>query len=147
MRDEVSGNSVAAVEHELTLLLRRARAVAGEVAREVHPDLDPAAYGLLVWLLHCGPARLTELAARVGTSKGTLSRQVHALEALGLIGRQPDPADARAFLLDVTGEGRRLFRRARAARTAELRRILDGWPPGDVAEFARLLRRFNEEAG
>ncbi|MYT08388.1 MarR family transcriptional regulator, partial [Streptomyces sp. SID5470] len=37
-----------ALERELTVLLRRARANQGEMAREVHPDLESAAYGLLV---------------------------------------------------------------------------------------------------
>ena len=144
MTDEVSGDPIAAVEHELTVLLRRARSVSAAVAREVHPDLDPLAYGLLVLLLRCGPARLTELAARVGTSKGTLSRQFRALAAMGLVQRRPDPKDRRAVLLELTSEGRRRFQRARAARTEELRRILQGWSRADQVEFARLLRRFNE---
>lgn len=42
--------TLRAVEHELTALLRRGRAVSWEVAREVHPNLEPNAYGLLLWL-------------------------------------------------------------------------------------------------
>ena len=39
-----------ALERELTVLMRRARAKQGEMARAVHPDLESAAYGLLVRL-------------------------------------------------------------------------------------------------
>jgi DNA-binding MarR family transcriptional regulator len=143
MVDE-SQDPIAAVEHELTVLLRRARAVSAAMAREVHPDLDPPAYGLLVLLLRCGPTRLTDLAARLGTSKGTLSRQLRALARMGLVQHRPDPRDRRAVLLETTDEGRRRFQRARVARTEELRRILQGWPQAEQVEFARLLRRFNE---
>ncbi|GAB3157986.1 MarR family transcriptional regulator [Micromonospora sonneratiae] len=142
----MTDDGISAVERELTMLLRRARAVSGEVAREVHPELEPTAYGLLVWLRRCGPTRLTDLAGRVGTSKGTLSRQIHALESMGLLQRQPDPVDGRAFLLEVTDEGHRRFTAARSARIEQLRQVLANWSPADRDEFARLLHRFNEES-
>ncbi|MFC9633606.1 MarR family transcriptional regulator, partial [Streptomyces mirabilis] len=74
-----------ALERELTLLLRRARASSGEMAREVHPDLEASAYGLLFRLDECGRQRATELAAYIGVGKATMSRQLHALEELGLV--------------------------------------------------------------
>ena len=45
-----------ALERELTVFLRRARSSSGEMAREVHPDLESAAYGLLVRLESARPA-------------------------------------------------------------------------------------------
>ncbi|NDZ88376.1 MarR family transcriptional regulator, partial [Streptomyces sp. SID10115] len=80
------------LERELSLLLRRARASSGEMARQVHPDLEPAAYGLLVCLDDSGPQRATDLAAFIGVGKATMSRQLRALEELGLVAREPDPA-------------------------------------------------------
>ncbi|MFE6855640.1 MarR family transcriptional regulator, partial [Streptomyces sp. NPDC057674] len=44
-----------ALERELAVFLRRARAQSGEMAREVHPELEPAAYGLFVRLDDAGP--------------------------------------------------------------------------------------------
>ena len=38
------------LERELAVFLRRARATSGEMSREVHPDMEAAAYGLLVCL-------------------------------------------------------------------------------------------------
>ncbi|GAB2918485.1 MarR family transcriptional regulator [Micromonospora polyrhachis] len=139
-------DSVSAVEHELAVLLRRARATSGEIAREVHPALEPTAYGLLVWIRRCGPARLTDLATEMRMSKGNLSRQISALETMGLLQRQADPVDGRAFRLDLTDEGHRRFNRARKARTAQLQQILREWSPTDRAEFARLLHQFNDDA-
>ncbi|MEV0849231.1 MarR family transcriptional regulator [Streptomyces sp. NPDC049954] len=135
------------LERELTLFLRRARATSGEMAREVHPDLEPAAYGLLVRLDESGPQRATELAGYIGVGKATMSRQLHALEVLGLVTREPDPADGRAWLLRLTEEGRGRFRAVREARRARYVRQLADWDRGEVAELARLLRRLNAETG
>jgi DNA-binding MarR family transcriptional regulator len=132
-----------ALERELTVLLRRARANQGEMAREVHPDLESAAYGLLVRLDECGPQRATELAAYIGVGKATMSRQLRALEDLGLVAREPDPADGRAWLVALTQEGHDRVRRVRHARRARYAGRLADWDPREVGELARLLHQLN----
>ncbi len=134
-----------ALEREITVLYRRARASSGEMARQVHPDLEPAAYGLLVRLEEAGEERATELAAYFGVGKATMSRQLRALEELGLVSRDPDPADGRAFLVRLTAEGRSRFTRVRDARRAGYRSRLASWDHADVRELARLLGRLNAE--
>ncbi|WP_042507671.1 MULTISPECIES: MarR family winged helix-turn-helix transcriptional regulator [Streptomycetaceae] len=132
-----------ALEREITVFYRRARASSGEMARQVHPELEPAAYGLLVRLEETGPERATELAAYFGVGKATMSRQLRALEQLGLVAREPDPADGRAFLLRLTDEGHHRLGRVREARRARYWRQLAEWDPRDVRELARLLHRLN----
>ncbi|WP_320777079.1 MarR family winged helix-turn-helix transcriptional regulator [Streptomyces sp. CRN 30] len=132
------------LERELTVLLRRARAKSGEMARAVHPDLESSAYGLLARLETGGGLRATELAAYFGVGKATMSRQLRALEELGLVAREPDPADGRAWLVRLTEEGRERFRRVRDARRERYVRRLTGWDRTEVAELARLLHQFNE---
>lgn len=135
------------LERELAVFLRRARAFSGELSREVHPELEPAAYGLFVRLEETGPQRATELAAFFGVGKATISRQLRALQELGLIARSPDPADGRAFLVHLTGEGRERFSRVRDARRAEYVRKLAAWDRTEVAELARLLHQLNTLSG
>ncbi|KKK03554.1 MarR family winged helix-turn-helix transcriptional regulator [Micromonospora sp. HK10] len=142
--EEHRPETLRAVEHELTALLRRGRALSWEIAREVHPNLEPNAYGLLLWLRRSGSIRLTDLAVRLGIGKGTLSRQINGLESLGLVRRDPDPTDRRAAQLSLTEEGTRRFDSARAARLGQIRRSLQSWPERDVEDFARLMHRFNE---
>ncbi|WP_247746535.1 MarR family winged helix-turn-helix transcriptional regulator [Streptomyces oryzae] len=134
------------VERELTVFLRRARASSGEMARQVHPDLEPAAYGLLVRLEDAGEQRATELATYFGVGKATISRQLHALERLGLVDRRPDPADRRASLVRLTTEGHERFTRVRDARRLSYARKLAAWDRREIAELARLLHRFNSLA-
>lgn len=132
-----------ALERELSVLFRRSRAASGELARAVHPDLEPAAYGLLVRLEEVEPERATDLAAYFGVGKATMSRQLRALEDLGLVTREPDPADGRAYLMRLTDEGRERFARVRTARRERYLRQLSRWDRGEVSELARLLHRLN----
>jgi DNA-binding MarR family transcriptional regulator len=135
-----------ALERELAVFLRLARASSGEMAREVHPELEPAAYGLLVRLDEAGAQRATELAGYFGVGKATMSRQLRALEELGLVTREPDPADGRASLVRLTEGGTARFRRVRDARRDRYRNKLAGWDPREVAELARLLHQLNARA-
>lgn len=132
------------LERELAVFFRRARAASGEMAREVHPELEPAAYGLLLRLDNAGPQRATVLAAYFGVGKGTMSRQLRALEGLRLVSRAPDPEDGRASLVQLTPDGRDRFTRVRQARRAAYARRLAAWDGDEVAELARLLHRFND---
>jgi DNA-binding MarR family transcriptional regulator len=132
------------LERELSVLLRRARAASGEIAREVHPELEPAAYGLLVRLDEVQQERATDLAAYFGVGKATVSRQLRALENLGLIAREPDPLDGRAFLMRLTPEGRARFDRVRSARRDRYLLRLSSWPLADLSNLSRLLHRLND---
>lgn len=142
-----AGPEVLALEREVAVFLRRARAFSGELARAVHPDLEPAAYGLMLRLEDGGPQRATVLAAYFGVGKATVSRQLRTLESLGLLTRCPDPDDGRAWLVELTEEGHARFARVRRARRARYVRNLADWDREEVAELARLLHRLNNPAG
>ncbi|WP_405143902.1 MarR family transcriptional regulator [Sphaerisporangium sp. NBC_01403] len=132
-----------ALEHQLGVLFRRSRALSAEMGRAVHPELEPGAYGILVRIGDVAPARSSELAAYFGVGKATISRQLKVLEELRLIGRQPDPLDGRAHLLDLTEEGRERLDRARSARQQRFYALLGTWPQDDVRLLGQMLARFN----
>ena len=140
---EEAGGPYAALELELGVFWRRARAASDRLSRAVHPDLDSAAYGLLIRLRDHGPVRPSELAAYVGVGKATISRQLKVLESLKLIEREADPADGRAHRLTLTREGRDRMDAVRAARLHRLHTSLNNWPEEDVSTLATLLGRLN----
>jgi DNA-binding MarR family transcriptional regulator len=135
--------SLGDVERELSLLLRRARALSGELSREIHPDLDAAGYVLLATLTEVGPLRANDLAEHFGVDKSSISRQVQRLERLGFLDRREDDTDRRAQLLAVTPKGKRRLAVASKARRLRFRARLDSWNSADVRDLARLLRRLN----
>lgn len=138
---------VQELEREVSLLLRRARALSADIAREVHPELDGMAYVLLRTVAEAGQLRASELAAVYGVDKSSISRQVRRLEDLALLRRSSDTDDARARLLVLTDEGARRLEHARQARSVRLTRRLADWEAADVAALAGLLRRFNDAYG
>ncbi|WP_394942176.1 MarR family winged helix-turn-helix transcriptional regulator [Psychromicrobium sp. YIM B11713] len=137
--------AIEAAEEQLSLLWRRSRAASYQFARTVHPDLEPAAYGLLAILFNDGPMRLTDLAANIGVGKPSVSRQIAFLEKIGLVRKQDDPQDGRAQMIHLTDKGQEQIKASQNARKKALDDRLSSWPSSDVREFARLLRKFSEE--
>ena len=132
-----------ALEREVALLLRRARAIQGRLAGELHSGLDGAAYGLLVLLDDAGPLRASDVVVRLGLDKSTVSRQVASLVEAGLVDRVADPDDGRAQVLSTSEEGHRRLSEIRDARRARWEADLSDWSTDDVAALGTLLGRLN----
>lgn len=60
----------------------------------------------LVLIQRDGPATQRHIAAILGTNESALTTLASRLQQQGLIARQRDPADGRAWLLSVTEQGR-----------------------------------------
>ena len=131
------------LEREVGLLLRRSRAISTRLSGELHPELDGAGYGLLALLADSGPLRASDLVARIGLDKSTVSRQVANLVDLGLVDRSADPVDGRAQVLTPSAEGSARLTRIRDARRARWEEDLSDWPAEDVARLGELLSRLN----
>lgn len=72
---------------------------------------------LLSELARSGPLPLSELGTRVCLEKSWVSRAVDAMVERGLVTKEPNPADARSWLVTLTGDGARTVQ--------ELNRTLD----------------------
>ena len=84
-----------------------------------------------------GPLTLGALAAAEQVRPPTMTRIVAALEAAGLVVREPDPKDGRAALIRATPTGVRVLEEGRLRRTAVLTRQLAELPPDDLATLER----------
>lgn len=131
------------MEEQLSFLWRRARANGNKVAKQVHPDMEPGAYGLLAALQRRGTLRLTELAAEIGVGKPSVSRQVKLLEELGVLTKVADPADGRAQSITLTEDGARQLATAQDSRQHIFRDLLADWPDAELQTLAGLLTKLN----
>ncbi|MBM7518445.1 MarR family winged helix-turn-helix transcriptional regulator [Nocardioides nitrophenolicus] len=141
------GDALKDLEAEVGVLIRRVRRVIGERARAVHPDLLPASYLMLSYVLENGPLRASAMCAVFDIDKGAISRQVQHLIDLGLVDRAPDPEDGRATLLSVSEEGARRMEAVAAERREQLAERLGDWNVAELQEFAVSLRRYNDALG
>lgn len=135
--------TLRALEHEMSVLVRRIRRVISERARLLHPDLSPVAYSMLMALNSSGAQRASDLVDLFTIDKGAVSRQVQALLELGLIERSPDPEDRRAMILAISDEGHRRLAAMSAERRREIGDRLADWDEQELAEFVRSLARYN----
>jgi DNA-binding MarR family transcriptional regulator len=135
-------SSTEHIEQQMTVLLRRVQRIhlstsIGEV------NLERSAYGIMCKLADQGPQRLGALASAFGLDPSTITRQVQALEEIGLAVRQTDPSDRRASILDLSPAGRDVLDQTRSHRRSRLQRALSDWSAGDLDDFGRLLEEFN----
>lgn len=136
--------AIQALEQQLSMLWRRARSNSYKVARRVHPDMEPAAYGLLVILQREGAMRLTDIAASIGVGKPSVSRQIAMLERLGLVQKQADPLDGRAQSISLTPAGTRQLVTAQTARKEAFHDLMRDWEASDITALGQLIAQLNE---
>jgi len=107
---------------------RVVRALRQEAPRS---EIGPGGLGVLVSLDQQGAQRVGALAEAVAVTAPSMTRIINALEAEGLVLRQPDPDDGRAQVVAMTDEGAALLASGREVRVAVLRRRLAELPAGE----------------
>ena len=122
-------------------LLRSAARLSRWASRHADLGMPYAQARVLALVDDLGPARVTTLAAADECSQPSMTAQVHRLEADGLVARSPDPADARAALVELTADGAAALARLRRARGAALAPVLDAVQPdpGRLRDAVALL--------
>lgn len=82
-----------------------------------------------------------ELAALLHVERGAATGLLKRLAVKRLVSRVHDRADARRWHLYLTPEGRRIDRIDRGTIEAQVRRVLEGSTPEEVASAARVMAR------
>lgn len=139
--DGTTGAQVFAAVSEIVRWARRPefqRHVFGSATDE----LSPVEVSILEYIALNGPLRLSELAARQGVDKSTITPQVRGLERKGLVERRNDPTDARASLLTISGRGQALQQQFSAAGSEVFDGILATWSREDREALGSMLARF-----
>ncbi|WP_306210149.1 MarR family winged helix-turn-helix transcriptional regulator [Actinoplanes sp. RD1] len=100
-------------------IAERLRQAVGRFVRttRAHADTLPPTRAEALGVLHReGPRTIAALAARRGVRHQSMSRTVGELATLGLVRREPDPADGRASLISLTTAGAAALDADRQAR-------------------------------
>jgi DNA-binding MarR family transcriptional regulator len=135
--------SLLRIEQELGVLLHRVRRRATQSAPAVHPDLQPAALAVLMYVADNVGVRASDVVDHFEIDKGAVSRHVAHLESLGLLSRSCDPGDRRAQTLVPTDLARERLRSVRSERRRDVAGRLADWRPEELAALADQLERYN----
>ena len=92
--------------------------------------LSLAAARILARLNDNGPTRISELAIAERCSQPTITNHIKRMEVSGLVDRQADPRDARAWMIELTPRGHE-----------ELRALRDSLGTGLEPYLAQMSRR------
>ena len=130
---------------ELGSLIRLSRARYGAAASAA--QLQPALVQLLGIADRLGEARPGLFAENHHVDPSVVSRQLAALEALGLLCRRPDPDDGRASLVSITPAGRGRLGRARAHHASSFAEHLADWDRSRVEALAAELHAVTTAIG
>ncbi|MBI2683761.1 MAG: MarR family transcriptional regulator [Acidobacteriales bacterium] len=111
----------------------------------LQPGLDRAGltvsrFGVLEALHHLGPLRSSQLAKKILKTGGNLTLVVRNLERDGLVRRERDRTDSRAYRIHLTAAGERLISRVFAEHLRNVVREFSALSLEEQAELARLCK-------
>jgi DNA-binding MarR family transcriptional regulator len=133
---------ITTIELQLLRLVRHLETLGRKSS--LYVSVDRAGYLALRTLDRLGPVHTNALSEALHLDASTVTRQVAALAAGGLVERRPNPSDGRSSMLSLTGEGRRTMHQVERERQRMLREMLSDWDEGERSDTARILTKLND---
>ena len=107
-------------------------------------EITPSQARALTVLMRHSPRRLSDLAEHLHIAPRSATEVVDDLQELGLIRRQPDPADRRAVLVSLTDAGVEAGEAIQIARRAEAEHFFATLDAADRDDLDRILRKLRD---
>jgi len=128
----------------LPILLRRAWYGLNQAFRRriLHTGITPDQFTALRNLQEAGRAGLiqSELTGRMSSDPNTIASLVERMSKAGLIDRNPDPEDRRAYRLRINTRGRKVFHEARRIAVALQEGVLEAIEENGRDRFLEQLK-------
>lgn len=118
----------------------------GRAQESLKPPVSGSQLRALLVVEQAGALNLNGLADELGAIPSSASRLCDRLQASGLLTRTPGRTDRREVTLSLTTAGRALLARMRAARQAEIGRVLAAMAPADRERLLAGLQSFRRAA-
>ncbi|MFC0448618.1 MarR family winged helix-turn-helix transcriptional regulator [Rhodococcus jostii] len=137
--EETPASGVVAVHDELVRLVRQL--VAGDRPPAGSPTF--AQHSLLSFVARNPGCRATQISDAFGVHRSTVSRQLRGCVDEGWVHAEPGPLRS-GHPLSLTDVGIAVLAGADARRVEEVRDRVASWSDGEIAAFARNLRKFRQ---
>ena len=131
------------IEQGVAVLYRASKARVKRLVEHLDPEMQTAGYLVLRYVMAHEPIRAGDVAAGLSMDKSAVSRQLTVLRDSGLVDTQPDPGDGRATLVVASAKAHERLDEFRVELKSDYRRVLADWDAAEIADFARLLQKFN----
>lgn len=109
--------------------------------------LTETQFGVLEALHHLGPMPQARLCEKLLVSGSNLTTVIDNLERNGLVRRDDNPEDRRAYLIRLSDSGRALIARAFPEHSARIRTMLGALTQAEQRELSRLCRKLGQAVG
>jgi len=123
--------------------LGRVKMAMGEaIDRELEPfDISAAQFVILTALAHGEADSASSLCRGISYDPGAMTRMIDRLEQKGLIRRTDHPEDRRRVGLELTGEGKTVYPKLKAAVATAQNQFLRGFTRSEVRQLEQFLQR------
>ena len=129
------------LDRQVGFLLRRATQRHLAIFARLVPELTPTQFAALARLAERGPLSQNRLGRATAMDAATIKGVIDRLADRGLVACRADGGDRRLRMVDLTGEGRRLFDRLATAGHAISAETLAPLTPPERARLLGLLER------
>jgi len=126
------------------LRVQKLLVAAKHTAPRLEDGVDVTAYPVLFVVAGQGTVRISELATTLHNDVSTVSRQVSALVASGLLEKSADPSDGRAWVVSLTEHGHAALDRIQSSRATWFQGLLCEWDGPVTEEFVGRLRELGD---
>ena len=136
--------SLGVLEQHLGYLIRRFQVwIFQDFIRTLETiDVRPAQYSVLVVIGANPGLSQSDLADTLGIERARLVRLLDRLEKRGLTRRLPSPRDRRSHALQLTAEGQKLLKKAKALAATHEARLAEKLGPEPRTAMLEFLREF-----
>jgi DNA-binding MarR family transcriptional regulator len=132
---------IGTIEMELLTLVRNLETISRKSA--LYRQVDRAGYLALRTLDRTGPVPTNALAEALNLDASTITRQVTALVAGGLVERVPNPGDRRSSDLAITEPGLNVMEDVERERQRVLRDMFGDWTERERRQLGLSLTKLN----
>jgi DNA-binding MarR family transcriptional regulator len=140
--DAVAPDAIGIIELELMKLVRHLDTFGRRGSLYVR--VDRAGYLAMRMLDSLGPVPVNALAQSLSLDSSTVTRQVTALAAQGLVQRCANPADGRSSTIVLTPEGHAAMREVEQARRRNIEALVCDWDNAGQCDLGAVLARLNQ---
>jgi MarR family transcriptional regulator, 2-MHQ and catechol-resistance regulon repressor len=108
--------------------------------------LTEGQFGVLEALWHLGPMPQARLCEKLLVSGSNLTTVIDNLERSGLVRRDPNPEDRRAYLVRLSAKGRELIAQAFPPHAERIKGLLEALTQAEQRQLGRLCRKLGRAA-